>query len=212
MEKEGAIENNTKDDIHADLKALEGMKCKAPHKHQWGDTVYHNALITSILTTTADSYNDIKVKIIFINPTHEEMLPCPYLLSTDCKFSDEQCKYSHGEIVNFALLQEYSEPQFDILKVGCQVLAKQNNNLWYRGTVKKMLGDTCIVKFDTNNKELEVSLHETYPLNDTVISDEEEIEIDEEIINLSLLNPAVQGFGDWEKHTRVIDKLRKNLF
>lgn len=212
MEKEGVViqsKAHENADIQADLEELEGMKCKAPHKHQWGDTVYHNAMISSILASDAKSYSDIKVKIVFINPTHEEMQPCPFLLNTTCKFSDEQCRYSHGEIVDFSQLQEYAEPQFDLLKVGCAVLAKQSNSLWKRGTVKKMLKDTCFVKFDSN-KECEVHIHETYPLHDSVGNsdndDEEsqdECEINEDIINTSLMNPTNQSFGDWEQHTKV---------
>lgn len=213
MKKEGVIEEEG-NDIRKELKELEGKKCKAPHRHQWGDIVYHNALITSILMPIADSYDDIKVKVIFINPTHEEMLFCPYLLNeTNCKFSDEQCKYSHGEIVDFASLQEYNEPQFDLLRIGGQVLAKkQCDNLWYRATVKRLVRETCLVKFHTSSKEIEVRLDETYPLSDA--SDEEDgtddddkddnlQETNESIINMSLMNPTNGSFGSWEKHTKV---------
>lgn len=222
MKKDGVIqqkyeeEEEDDDDIKEELKMLEGKKCKAPHKHQWGDTVYHNALITSVLMPTSDSYEDIKVKVIFINPTHQEMLFCPFLSrETSCKFSDEQCKYSHGEIVDFASLQEYNEPQFDLLRVGGQVLAKQQNNLWQRATVKKLLQETCLVKYHTSNKEAEVPVHETYPLTDGSDDDNDDGDSDndkeenleeanEAVINMSLMNPSKQSFGDWEKHTNGV--------
>lgn len=44
---------------------------------------------------------------MFVNPTCKEMLPCQYYLSGECKFSDDQCHYSHGYIVNFSKLREY---------------------------------------------------------------------------------------------------------
>lgn len=53
MRKEGAVEETDESDdtveISEEMKALEGTKCKAPHKHSWGDVVYHNALICSVL-------------------------------------------------------------------------------------------------------------------------------------------------------------------
>lgn len=44
---------------------------------------------------------------MFTNPTHKEMLPCPYYLDGECRFTDDQCHYSHGEIVSLSSLQEY---------------------------------------------------------------------------------------------------------
>lgn len=74
------------------------------------------------------------MKVLFLNPTHKEMLPCPYYfdLERDCNFSDDQCHYSHGELVSFSSLQDYVEPKFELLTVGSIVLAKQDDNLWYR--------------------------------------------------------------------------------
>jgi hypothetical protein len=34
-----------------DLDALQGMKCQAPYKHQWGDVSYHNALVCGVEPT-----------------------------------------------------------------------------------------------------------------------------------------------------------------
>lgn len=52
MDKEGALaakDVNKGNTCESDeLKALEGSKCRAPHKHQWGDVVYHNAMICAV--------------------------------------------------------------------------------------------------------------------------------------------------------------------
>lgn len=146
--------------------------------------------------------------MLFTNPTHQEMLPCPYYLETDCKFSDEQCRYSHGETVAFSSLQEYVEPKFELLTIGSVVLAKQQNKLWYRATVKKMYDAKCLVKFDSNYKDTELELHDIWPLEniDKENSDESDIEIEdrEDVINLSLMNaPTSEALGEWEKHTKV---------
>lgn len=48
MEKEGVVSSKKGDSVSEEIKALEGSKCRAPHKHQWGDVVYHNAMICSV--------------------------------------------------------------------------------------------------------------------------------------------------------------------
>lgn len=68
MEKEGAINQNSNDKqielprIKQQLGDLEGKKCRAPHTHQWGSTVYHNAMICSVFEDNCD----IKVSRYFL--------------------------------------------------------------------------------------------------------------------------------------------------
>lgn len=216
MAKAGAIENkDSSASIEEELKSLEGMKCRAPHRHEWGDIVYHNAIISSVLSSDNENYNNIEVKIMFINPTHQEMLPCPYLLDNDCKFSEEQCRYSHGEIVPFANLQEYVEPKFDLLTVGSKVLGKQSNKLWQQGVIKRIFKEKCLVKFSSSSKEKELLFHDILPLemeNEDDVSDNvansDEDENFENVINTCLINiPSSQSFGEWEKYTKVTFRL-----
>lgn len=144
------------------------------------------------------------------------MLPCPYYYESDCKFTEDKCRFSHGEIVTYSSLQEYIEPKFDLLSRGSCVLAKQKNNLWYRAIVKKIYENKCLVKFESNKKEEEVDLEHTFPLNgdnessECVSSDDDadsnncEANDDEDVINMSLMNtPSSQALGDWEKYTKV---------
>lgn len=72
MQKEGAVDaksdkNNESNGLSAsiseELKALEGSKCRAPHQHQWGDVVYHNAMICSISSVEAGNGKDFEVNI-----------------------------------------------------------------------------------------------------------------------------------------------------
>lgn len=44
---------------------------------------------------------------MFVNPIHKKMVPCPYYLEGECKFPDDKCHYSHGELIPFADLKEY---------------------------------------------------------------------------------------------------------
>ncbi|KAF2904803.1 hypothetical protein ILUMI_01368 [Ignelater luminosus] len=216
MEKEGAIETKTIEsktiNLQEELKSLEGMKCRAPHEHQWGDTMYHNAIVCSIMPLNENqSFEEIEVKVMFINPTHEEMLPCPYLMDTDCKFTDDKCKYSHGEIVLFSSLQEYIEPDYDSLIIGSKVLAKQSNRLWGRATIRRLFKEKYLVKFDADQNELELELQDILPLFSDSDSKDEDDSVNEsdsdgeDIINMSLINvPATQALGDWEQYTKGI--------
>lgn len=163
--------------------------------------------------------------MLFTNPTHQEMLPCPYYYDTDCKFSEEKCRYSHGEIVPYSSLQEYIEPKFDQLCIGSCVLAKQSNNLWYRAIVKQIYDDKCLVRLESNRKDLEVKLEHIFPLdnNESVDEDNESIDEDgddennvhhelkeEDVINMSLMiTPTNDALGGWEQYTKVSKFLRK---
>lgn len=88
---------------------LQGTKCQAPFMYKWAsDVTYHNAIISHIPDLQhANSSEEVEVKVMFTNPTHKEMMPCPYYLEGDCKFSDEKCRYSHGELVLLSSLKEY---------------------------------------------------------------------------------------------------------
>ncbi|KRT82582.1 hypothetical protein AMK59_4445 [Oryctes borbonicus] len=194
MKKEGAvIEPNIEAsdvNISSDIKKLEGTKCKAPHKHSWGDVMYHNALICSIMNPLQN--NDFEVKVMFINPTHQEMLPCPYYLETDCKFSEEKCRFSHGEIVLFSSLKDYIEPNFESVEVGSKVLAKRSDNLWYKASVKRLFTERCVVRFESNAKNEELELCNIWPLDNENVesfyeSDEPSESNYEDAINMSLL-------------------------
>lgn len=142
------------------------------------------------------------------------MLPCPYYYKSDCKFSDDKCRFSHGEIVLYSSLQEYVEPKFELLSIGSPVLAKQDSNLWYRAVIQKLYDNKCIVKFESSKKSDEVLLEHIFPLDnneaeinrnsDVDSENETEYADPEDIINMSLLVTPTNGrVGEWEKYTKV---------
>ncbi|KAF7403667.1 hypothetical protein HZH68_006461 [Vespula germanica] len=207
-------------DIEDELKQLEGMKCRARLNSSWDNSGYHNAMICSVDRSTnpsLKSMHEIKVRVLFINPTYKEMLPCPYFFDGNCKFSDDQCHFSHGEIVSFSNLQEYKEPKYENIKTGNRVLVKQNNNLWYRSVVIKLpdeIEEVFRVKLEAKGDIAEVALQDLVPLDstDSEISDaSDDSETDnnekdyttEKLIDKSLLTSS-STLGHWEKHTRGI--------
>ncbi|EFN81050.1 zinc finger CCCH-type with G patch domain-containing protein [Harpegnathos saltator] len=211
--------------IEEELKELEGMKCKAPYGSNWCGTGYHNAMICSIYRNSNEKIkdiHDIKVRVFFLNPTHKEMIPCPYFLDGNCKFSDENCHYSHGEIVAFSSLQEYKDPDFHSIKMGSRVLAKQKNNMWHRSVVLKLPekeGGEYRVKFEASGKITEVNLQDLLPLGDADLemsdtsddSDEDDSEPNSptqseiQSVHKSLFTlQSDEPLGNWERHTRGI--------
>lgn len=153
---------------------------------------------------------------MFTNPIYQDMLPCPYFLDSECKFTEDKCRFSHGEIVSLASLQEYNEPDFSLLKCGGRVLVKlPNNKLWQVGTIKILLDNQqCVVKTQLNNQEITADYEHVFPLNNEDQSDsssdgdtsddESEKQYHESIIEKSLTNePTSQAIGGWEKYTKV---------
>ncbi|KAK0179792.1 hypothetical protein PV327_005510 [Microctonus hyperodae] len=221
-EEEASSSNNIEDE----LKALEGMKCRAPYGSSWSGIGFHNAMVTTAVKNDNENItniNDIKVKVLFINPTHKEMLPCAYFLDGECKFSEDKCHYSHGEIVPFSTLQEYREPDYSSIKMGSRVLAKEKNKIWHRSVVLRVPekeGDFYRVKFEASGNIIEVALHDLLPLHDDELemsdsSDSSDNDVNdsetnrattsEQIIHKSLLTMNnSEPLGKWEQYTRGI--------
>jgi len=104
------------DDVKEEIEALSGSKCQAPFKHAWCDEpVLHNALVFKVEEVeNLQSADDILIRVMFTNPTHVEMKPCPYFLEGDCKFDSQQCRFSHGELVPFNSIREFKLVSFCI--------------------------------------------------------------------------------------------------
>ncbi|PNF16311.1 hypothetical protein B7P43_G10830 [Cryptotermes secundus] len=211
------VQGGSTADIQEDLDALQGMKCQAPHKCRWGDVTYHNALVCGAeLTSSVRSMDQIQVRVMFTNPVQQDMLPCPYYLEGACRFSDEQCRFSHGELVDLSSLKEYKEPDFSAVRPGVRVLVKGDDNLWHGAVVLTCSSKTkCEVKLESSGKAKEVDLHWILPLGDAQASedsssdessgDELAIGVDPVLVKQPLFTtPASPAFRDWEKHTRGI--------
>lgn len=213
--------------IKSELKSMIGQKCIAPHTHTWGSIAYHNAFICGLDETAEYSSDDhiaddsIRIRILFTNPTHQEMIPCSYYLDGDCKFDSEKCRFSHGELVKRCQLRTYVEPNFSLLSSRrCPVLAKQSDRLWYKGCTISSDFDqrTCRIKIDSTKKEVTCNFEDILPIvddNDNTSSSSDDDDREEaakrfekelqqsKLIEKSLLTPvADQPLGDWEKHTK----------
>uniref|UniRef100_A0A1I8PVE0 Zinc finger CCCH-type with G patch domain-containing protein n=1 Tax=Stomoxys calcitrans TaxID=35570 RepID=A0A1I8PVE0_STOCA len=197
-----------------------GEKCSAPYMHSWGAITYHNALICSMEdeAVVADDGNiDVKFRVLFTNPTHKEMLPCPFFLDGSCRFDSENCHFSHGEMVSAGSLREYTVPDFSRLSRNCVVLAKTGDNLWQRGRVlcANYVEKECRVRLDnssTKNREQDFKFVDLLPIfeedGDSTSDSESETDypaINDDNCNLNTFTYDVsQSLGDWERYTRGI--------
>ncbi|XP_035894645.1 zinc finger CCCH-type with G patch domain-containing protein [Anopheles stephensi] len=204
-----------------DFDGLIGSKCSAPHLHSWGSTAYHNAMVCSLDTS---DLADATAKVLFTNPTHREMIPCAYFLEGECRFADDKCHYSHGEVVRLDELRDYREPQFERLRQkGSRALVKQSSRLWCKGTVLEVDFNEkrCKIRLEEGKREqADVPFEDLLPLDDDAHDspresasddDSSDEEADEEalrkaqLVEKSLFQPAPdRRLGEWEEHTRGI--------
>ncbi|XP_047543405.1 zinc finger CCCH-type with G patch domain-containing protein isoform X1 [Vanessa atalanta] len=195
---ENSAQNESADsnsDIEDELSSLLGMKCAVYHTHTWGGKPsLHNAMVSSVVPRQDDDqFNDLQVKVLFTHPTHAEMLPCPFYLNGDCKFSDDQCRYSHGAVVKLSDLKEAIEPNYNSVKIGSRILLKlkppddedmstakkstEKYHLWHIAIVKgvDIEKKSCVVKLEhgvktgekrkTMSDEHHVMFEEIFPLS-----------------------------------------------
>ena len=117
-------------------------------------------------------------------------------------------------------LGEFEEPNYDGLKAGCAVIAKdgESSKVWAHAKVEGVENDLVHVRFTSDHKEIKTVKKEyVFPLvgEDSDDSDLDDVGADElgddddenlfvPVDLLDRLNPEVDKLGDWEQHTRGI--------
>lgn len=212
------------EDIMGMLSSLPGTKCRAPFSREWGELSFHNAVVLSYHVeqeTSPKSPEDIKVSVMFCNPICNAMKPCSFYLEGKCKFSDENCRFSHGEYINLPQVQEFLDPDYSLLQRDAPCLARYSDGLWYRARVEDVLDDhKYMVKYIYYDETEVVDIEELIPeaqgedrehdelqpsnsihSSNSLSSDEEEV-VPKVMWITSETNRT--GLGLWEKHTRGI--------
>lgn len=189
-----------------DGSELHGLKCSALLRESWGGLSYHNAMIMCKDGTSAGPEEDFDVRVLFTQPLYPAMKACSFFLEGSCKFTAENCKFSHGHTVPFSELQPYQEPDFTLARVGGSCRAKHTDDLWYPAVISS-LGETMEVHFTTLNVTAQLELDHVMPLADS--SDESDISSDssEEVRVVEGWPPSSglnQPLGDWEKYTKGV--------
>ncbi|KAH8377135.1 hypothetical protein KR093_003674 [Drosophila rubida] len=223
--------------LRVKYNAMLGEKCSAPHEHSWGALSYHNALICGVddeLIVDGSGMLDVRLRVLFTNPTHREMLPCNYYLEGECRFDEDRCRFSHGALVPGSAIKDYSEPDFHRLARNCPVLAKLKDRLWHRGRVLcvNFVEQQCRVRLDGQEhkeRERDFPFEELFPLitdqdDDELSSDSSDLNESNEsdnqndsdmddyeaarqarMVELSLFTfKPTEKLGAWEQYTRGI--------
>ena len=125
-----------------------------------------------------------------------------------CKFTDSNCKYSHGETVNISELKEFIAPDFSKIKVGASVLAKSSQKLiWEHAVIDMIAGDQVLIKWNEANSE-SLPMEALFPLDDDEQEDEY-VQADNSYSNdqenaVIYIQPEAEQLGSWEKHTKGV--------
>ncbi|KAH9488480.1 hypothetical protein Btru_062315 [Bulinus truncatus] len=155
------------------FSSLIGTKCRAPFSHEWGGYHYGNAMIWSVDPPSSDS-TDYMVRVIFLNPVHPSIIPCTFFLDGKCRFSDDDCRHSHGHPVLVSELKPFVEPDHSKICEGCRCLAKSEDEVWYPGTVVDVCDDHLVnVRFDAQKEECTIQVENVLPLESDSDSDDD---------------------------------------
>lgn len=216
------IANDDSSHSNTDLDQIAGTKCQAPFAHDWGPTHYHNAMILGVESLNGE--DEPKVQILFCNPTHISMVPCQYFLEGKCRFSQDECRYSHGYVVNVEDLREYKEPDYSKLQIDSPCLARYKDGVWYDAVIKSVEENhQCKVKYKSYDETSTLDIEDILPVDhhlhnhgsDSDFSDVEDVPVkalndeesdEEEAVPVYLWRPpqTTQAMGEWEVHTRGI--------
>ncbi|GFO15781.1 Zinc finger ccch-type with g patch domain-containing protein [Plakobranchus ocellatus] len=161
-------EEDDDDDMSESLSHLIGTKCQAPIRNEWGGNHYGNAMIWSVdMPSEHTPSSEFKASVVFLNPTQPSMIPCSYFMDGKCRFSDDTCRRSHGQVVLVSDLRPYVEPDHSQICEGCRCLAKSTDDVWYPATVTDVCdNDQVNVRFDAGGRESTVLVEHIKPISD----------------------------------------------
>lgn len=156
------------------------------------------------------------LKVLFLNPVVDKMKPCEHFLNLSCKFEDN-CKFSHGELVKFSMIKSYQNPNYSLLKKRCHILIRTESSLWRPGTILEISENlrTCQVKLQNSGKMFDCPFSDILPPIDSDL-DSSDLSSDEDYDEDSCTTKNVfqidDNFGEWEKFTtgfgsRMLQKL-----
>ncbi|KAM4032971.1 zinc finger CCCH-type with G patch domain-containing protein [Anomaloglossus baeobatrachus] len=206
-------EEEEDDDDDEEDEGVSGMKVKAPYYSTWGTLEYHNAMVVGSEHTES---GDAGVRVLYLYPTHKAMKPCPYFLDGKCRFN-ENCRFSHGQVVPVSELQVFEEPDLSNLRIDTPCLARHEDGIWYPARITDVDDNFYTVKYDS------LLLKDAVLEADAIIpplrendrsssSDEEDLDGAEDSGYATVLmdngevgvTTCSSEFAGWEAHTRGI--------
>ncbi|XP_010874080.2 zinc finger CCCH-type with G patch domain-containing protein [Esox lucius] len=196
-----------------EVETLSGTKVRAPYRTSWGRLEYHNAMIVG--TERCDT-DEPQVRVLYVHPTQKSMKPCPFFLEDKCRFEDN-CRFSHGEVVYVSELRDFLESDLSNLQKGSSCLARQEDGIWYPAKITDIDSEFYTVKFDSALlKSAVVEADGVIPplREDDVPSSSGSEDDDNGVEETAFARVLTQeedwasssssSFGGWEAHTRGI--------
>ncbi|KAM4738373.1 zinc finger CCCH-type with G patch domain-containing protein [Anableps anableps] len=193
---------------------LSGTKVRAPYRTTWGTLEYHNAMVVGAEPPDGE---EAQVRVLYVYPTQKSMKPCPFYLEDKCRFQ-ENCRFSHGEVVYVSELREFLDCDLSNLEEGSACLARHEDGIWYPAKIKEIDSGFFTVKFDSllmKDAVVEADgvippLREDDPLSSD--SDSDDTGDADAVAYAKVLDSAAESaaavnsanFGGWEAHTRGI--------
>ncbi|XP_071490182.1 zinc finger CCCH-type with G patch domain-containing protein-like [Diadema antillarum] len=116
------------------LSDITGTKCSIVYRHEWGAQQRHNAVVLSVEPSRAKD-DEVRVRVLFCNPTNAAMKPCPFFFKGECRFTEEDCRFSHGFSVKVTDLKSFQEVDLSCLSIEARCLAKYTDDIWYPAEV-----------------------------------------------------------------------------
>lgn len=183
---------------------LVNQKVRAPYKIN--DQEYFCNAFISIIEEVLDEYDDCIVKVFFLNPLNEKMKVCDHYFDGICNYN-EDCKYSHGELILYSRCEPYIAIEYDKLKKNLHVHVKTDDMIWKPGTIVSVdqLETTCEVKMQNGTKSI-VNFEDILPPYRSDDDDSSEFSMSDfddcdEMPSFVRAFVAPNTFGEWEKFT-----------
>ncbi|XP_061657087.1 zinc finger CCCH-type with G patch domain-containing protein [Syngnathoides biaculeatus] len=207
QEPDGSVEEACEEEEGEEEDTLSGTKVRAPYRTSWGTLEYHNAMVVG---AEAPDGGEPQVRVLYIHPTQKSMKPCPFYLEDKCRFQ-ENCRFSHGEVVYMSELRDFVDCNLSSLEEGSSCLTRHEDGIWYPARITEIDNGFYTVKFDSLLlKEAVVEadsiippLREEDPLSsDSDPDDAAYATVLESVGESTACNTAI--FGGWEVHTRGI--------
>ncbi|XP_044208630.1 zinc finger CCCH-type with G patch domain-containing protein [Thunnus albacares] len=214
-EREGGVEDGEEEEEEEEEEyeedALSGTKVRAPYRTTWGTLEYHNAMVVG---SEPPDGEEAQVRVLYVYPTQKSMKPCPFYLEDKCRFQDN-CRFSHGEVVYVSELREFLECDLSNLEEGSSCLARHEDGIWYPAKITDIDSGFYTVKFDSLlMKDVVVEADCVIPplREDDPLSSDSDLDDGDDAAYAKVMDSAVESivtlntshFGGWEAHTRGI--------
>ncbi|XP_056130950.1 zinc finger CCCH-type with G patch domain-containing protein [Lampris incognitus] len=210
---EGEVEDQ-EDGEEEEEDSLSGAKVRAPYRTTWGTLEYHNAMVVG---TEPPDGDEAQVRVLYVYPTQKSMKPCPFFLEEKCRFN-ENCRFSHGEVVYVSELREFQEFDLSNLQESSSCLARHEDGIWYPAKITEIDNGFYTVKFDSllmKDSVVEADgvippLREDDPLSsesdqdDAGDGDTAYAKVFDSTFEEAAATSSSSNFGGWEAHTRGI--------